>query len=84
VVTSPIKLNTSVPLGGADIEYLPFASERTPIAVPFTRTVTPGIGVPSSEFVTVPVIEIFWAHNQFAMNSKHNRTSSFFFIGTKF
>jgi hypothetical protein len=39
-----------------EIEYLPSRLVVTPIVVPGTTTVTPGMGKPSSELVTVPVI----------------------------
>ena len=37
------------------MEYLPSASVRLPVVVPYTRTVTPGRGDPSVDVVTLPV-----------------------------
>ena len=43
---------------GAVNSYFPSKSVVVPTEVPFTITVTPGIAVPSSALVTVPVIVV--------------------------
>src|SRR5690606_7691615 len=51
----PTKLKTKTSSPESTLmEYRPSRSVAVPIMVPFTNTVTPGIGCPSSEEVTVP------------------------------
>ena len=55
-VTIPINENTRIfPSVGTRSSYFPSKPVVVPTVVPFTRTVTPGIVVPSSASVTVPV-----------------------------
>ena len=84
VILSPDVLicanNPTVALTGTDKENLPLAPVETPTLVPFTFTLTPGKGSPSSLEVTVPVIVLSCAIADVATNNKMNKLRRSFFI----
>ena len=62
-----------VALAGTDKVNFSLAVVEAPMLVPFTFTLTPGIGKPPSLDVTVPVIVLFCAAVAEATNIKMNK-----------
>ncbi len=66
------------------IEYLPSTPVEVPLLVPFSTTLTAGIGLPSSEVVTVPVTVLLCDQATVVTNAKrtmrHLRQQKYNFV----